>query len=96
VANEAVEKVSSGRDGGRPRRVAPPSPEGRIANTKAYLRYVAARVATIAGDREQAIQWVRESLERRYFATPAWVRLGPSFKSLRGDKRFERMLAEAR
>lgn len=71
-------------------------PGGLTAITYAYFLYAAARTAMIAGDRDQALTWLRESLERRYFATPAWVRLDASWAPLRGDPRFEKMLAEAK
>jgi hypothetical protein len=48
----------------------------------------------VRGLRRTARTALRESLERRYFATPAWVRLDPSWKPLQGDPRFERLLAE--
>lgn len=72
------------------------SPGGPTTLSYAYFLYVGARAALIAGDREQALAWLRESLERRYYATPAWVRLDPSWAPLRGDARFEKLLAEAK
>jgi len=71
-------------------------PDKRQSIANAYHHYVAARVAAVAGDRERALAWLRESLARRYYATPAWVRLDPSWKPLRGDARFEQLLADAR
>jgi tetratricopeptide (TPR) repeat protein len=71
-------------------------PGGLTSISYAYFLYVGARAALIAGDRDQALAWLRESFERRYFITPAWVRLDPSWTPLHGDPRFEKLLAEAK
>lgn len=61
----------------------------------AYYRYLAARAATVAGERERAIAWLRESLAGKSQLTAGWVRIDPTFAPLRGDPAFERVLAEA-
>jgi len=86
---------------GRPReaiRTAREAVEGQPAsvefsNITAYVYYVAARVAIASGDRVQALTWLAESRRRRYIASPAWIRLDPSFKPLLGDPQFEQVLA---
>lgn len=56
------------------------------------LQDLAAHVAMIVGDREQAIAWLAESRRRKYYASPAWIRLHPGFKPLHGDPKFEKAL----
>ncbi len=74
---------------------------GRIAGGSewalelAYYRYVAARAATLVGDRARAIEWIRTCLAVRVQYTAAYVRLDPAFKPLLGDPALERVLAEA-
>jgi hypothetical protein len=36
-----------------------------------------------------ALRWLGESLRASYLATPAWIRMDPSWAPLRGDPRFE-------
>jgi len=61
----------------------------------AYYVYVAARTAMAAGDREAALRWLEESIQLRYYASPAWIRLEPTWKPLHGDPRFEALLARS-
>jgi serine/threonine-protein kinase len=70
-------------------------PSLRMSTNAAYLTYVAARTALIAGDREQAFHWLRESLDRRYYMNAARTRLDPSWIPLRNDPRFEELLRSA-
>jgi serine/threonine-protein kinase len=67
----------------------------RMTSTAGYVRLVAAHAALLAGNRAQAIAWVRDGLARRPMQNAAWVRLDPAFATLRGDPTFERVLAEA-
>ena len=75
--------------------VADAQADARLSIDNAYYYYVAARAAVVARNHSKAIAWLRESRSRRYFASPAWIRLDPSFAPLRGDPAFEKMLAEA-
>ena len=70
-------------------------PARRMDEAAGYYHLVAAHAALLAGDRAQAIAWVREGLARRPLKNAAWVRLDPAFTPLRGDPQFERVLAEA-
>jgi serine/threonine-protein kinase len=60
-------------------------------NGNAYYTYVSARTALLAGDRDKALALLVEAFELRYFVTPAWLRIDPTWKSLRGDPRFEKL-----
>ena len=60
----------------------------------AYYTYISARTALVAGDREKAIELLGEAMRLRYFVTPAWLRIDPTWKSLRGDPRFEKLSTE--
>ena len=61
--------------------------------TNAYFTYVAARTALVAGDKAKAIELLGESMRLRYFVTPAWLRIDPTWNSVRADPRFEKLLA---
>jgi len=68
-------------------------PGAEFSQSTAYFQYMAAQAAAIAGDREQSLTWLAEARRRRYYASPAWIRLDPTFKGLRGDPKFEQVLS---
>jgi hypothetical protein len=68
-------------------------PGTEFAEVTAYVHHVAAQVAAIAGDWEQSLAWLAESRKRRYYASPAWIRLHPTFKAFHGDPKFEQILS---
>jgi hypothetical protein len=59
----------------------------------AYFAYVAARTALVAGDKSKALELLAESMQLRYFVTPAWLRIDPTWNSVRADPRFEKLLS---
>ena len=46
----------------------------------------------MVGEPEQALNSLEPLLEMPYYLSPAWLRIDPAFKSLRGNPRFERLL----
>jgi tetratricopeptide (TPR) repeat protein len=59
----------------------------------AYFTYLAARTALIAGDNVKAIELLAESMRLRYFVTPAWLGIDPTWNAVRGDPRFQKILS---
>jgi eukaryotic-like serine/threonine-protein kinase len=53
-----------------------------------------ARVYAIAGQRENAMGALQKLLKIPLFVTPGWVRIDPTFSSLRGDPRFQRLATD--
>ena len=70
------------------------STAGRESQTYAYFTYVAARTALLAGDRERALTWLAEARRAHYVASPAWLRVEPTWAPLRNDPRFAALAAE--
>jgi TolB-like protein/Flp pilus assembly protein TadD len=69
------------------------APQPNDANSL-YSRFQLVRVYVIAGMKEKAIDGL-ESLSRvKYFVTPGRLRLDPTFASLKGNPRFEKLLAQ--
>jgi tetratricopeptide (TPR) repeat protein len=60
-----------------------------------YNQFQLARVYAMAGQRDSAITALEGLLKIPFFVTPGWLRIDPTFASLRGDPRF-RKLAEGR
>ena len=62
------------------------------ASTGPYVRYQAARVLIQAGAYDRALDIIEPLLTTNYSElTPAWLRLEPVFRPLRGNPRFERL-----
>jgi hypothetical protein len=58
-----------------------------------YAVHQLARIYTLAGQPERAIDLLEGLLKKPYYLTPAWLRIDPNFKSLRGNPRFEKLAA---
>ena len=61
--------------------------------TGGYVQHQFVRILVINGDYERAIDQLEPLLRRPYFLTPAWLRIDPNFVPLKGNPRFERLLA---
>ena len=64
----------------------------RDDHTQPYFRHVLARVYILTGERDKAVDLLDNLLARPYFLTRAWIRIDPTFDSLRGNPRFERLI----
>ncbi|MEP6620959.1 MAG: protein kinase [bacterium] len=65
------------------------------ASTGPYVRYQAARVFIQAGAQERALDIIEPLLTTNYSdLTPAWLRLEPVFRLLKGNARFERIVKQ--
>jgi tetratricopeptide (TPR) repeat protein len=71
-----------------------PTSKGRESTNYSYYTYVAARTALLAGDRERALAWLEEARRAHYFASPAWLRVEPTWAPLRSEPRFAALVAE--
>ncbi|MFN8666334.1 MAG: protein kinase [Gemmatimonadaceae bacterium] len=59
----------------------------------AYIRYLEARTALLAGKRGQAMDALEVILARPYPISRAWLRIDPTWQPLKGDPRFEKLTA---
>ncbi len=69
------------------------NPANRTSINYAYFVWVAARAAFVAGDRDTALARLSEVLQLHFFVSPGWLRIDPTWKSLKGDPRFEKLIA---
>jgi serine/threonine-protein kinase len=60
---------------------------------RAYDQHQLARIYTLVGEPNQAIDQLELLLQLPYNLSPAWLKIDPTFAPLRGNPRFERLAA---
>jgi serine/threonine protein kinase/TolB-like protein len=68
-------------------------PASRDNYVGSYVQHQLARVYTFAGDQDKAMDQLEALLKSHYFLSPAWLRIDPNFAQLKGNPRFERLIA---
>ncbi len=63
--------------------------------TGPYYDQVLARIYMMAGQQDRAIDLLENVLQRPYYLTRAWLRIDPTFAPLRGNARFDKLVAGA-
>ena len=58
-----------------------------------YFTYLLARVYLLVGEPEKAIDTLDQVLRLPFFVSRAWLRIDPTWKSLKGNPRFEKLVA---
>ncbi|MEP7347373.1 MAG: hypothetical protein ABI877_19030, partial [Gemmatimonadaceae bacterium] len=57
-----------------------------------YYQHQLARIYLLVGEREKALDQLEPLLETPYYLSPGWLRLDPTFASLRGNPRYDRLI----
>jgi TolB-like protein/tetratricopeptide (TPR) repeat protein len=68
-------------------------PLTRDAFAGAYVQHQLARIYLVVGDKEKALDRLEPLLHMPYYLSRAWLPIDPNFASLRGNPRFERLVA---
>ena len=56
-----------------------------------YQVHLLARIYLLTGENEKALDLLEQLLARPYYLSPGWLRIDPTFASLKGNPRFERL-----
>jgi len=59
----------------------------------AYIQHQLVRIYLLVGEPEQALDQLEPLLRMPYYLSPAWLRIDPTFAPLKGNPRFERLVA---
>jgi eukaryotic-like serine/threonine-protein kinase len=70
-------------------------PTSRDGYLGPYLQHQLARIYTVVGQPDKAVDQLEALLKTPYFLSPAWLRIDPNFESLRGNPRFQKLVAGA-
>jgi serine/threonine-protein kinase len=68
-------------------------PIARDASNGPYMQHVLARTYVALGEHDRALDALEPLLKVPYFLSPGWLRVDPSWDPLRGNPRFERLVA---
>jgi serine/threonine-protein kinase len=71
-------------------------PAERDAVNGPYQVHLLARIYLLAGERAKALDLLDGLLARPYYLSPGWLRIDPTFATLKGNPRFEKLIAPTR
>ena len=71
-------------------------PISRDAWAGAYVQHQLVRIYTVLGERSKALDRLEPLLTIPHYLSPAWLLIDPNFAPLRGDARFDRLIASSK
>jgi tetratricopeptide (TPR) repeat protein len=71
-------------------------PLARDAYFGAYYQHQLARTYILTGEPEKAVDSLAPLLATPYFLSPGWLKIDPNFDPLRGNRRFQQLVAGAK
>ena len=61
-----------------------------------YFQHQLARIYILVGEPEKALDQLEPLLKIPYFLSPGWLKIDPNFDPLRGNPRFQKLVAGAK
>jgi tetratricopeptide (TPR) repeat protein len=58
-----------------------------------YMQHQMVRIYLLVGDHERALDVLESILARPYYLSPGWLRIEPTYAPLKGNPRFEKLIA---
>ena len=77
-------------------RATPVGSVAKDANFGPYYQHQLARIYMIVGEHEKALDQLEPLLKMPYYLSPAWLRIDPNFDPLRGNPRFQKLVAASK
>jgi TolB-like protein len=68
-------------------------PISRDAYQGSYVQHQLVRIYLLTGEPEKALDQLEPLLKSPYYLSPGWLRIDPTFAPLKGNPRFERLIA---
>jgi tetratricopeptide (TPR) repeat protein len=68
-------------------------PLSKDAYLGAYVQHQLVRIYLLVGEPDKALDQLEPLLKVPYFLSPGWLRIDPTFAPLKGNPRFERLVA---
>ena len=68
-------------------------PLSRDAGSGAYFQHQLVRIYILVGESEKAMDRLEPLLQVPYYLSPGWLRIDPTFAPLKGNPRFQRLIA---
>jgi TolB-like protein len=68
-------------------------PISRDAYNGTYIQHQLVRIYLLVGEPEKALDQLEPLLKMPYYLSPGWLRIDPTFAPLKGNPRFERLVA---
>ena len=69
-------------------------PNAKDAFLGPYSQHQLARIYILVGEPEKALDQLEPLLKFPYYLSPGWLKIDPNFDPLRGNPRFERLIAQ--
>jgi hypothetical protein len=61
-------------------------------SNRSYDQLLLVRLYLALGEQEKALDMIGKVLTEDFYITPAWLKIDPTFRTLKGNPRFERMV----